>query len=386
MSAGKREQVDSMTEPDAEKTENKMWLFESYCDEEGIEAVSEVLRRGTWWAKGPEIEMFEKKFSDLIDREYGVAFNSGTSALYAQLVCNDITDGEVIVPSFTFSATANAVVAAGAEPIFADIEDESLALSAESVRKAISEDTKAIMPIHFAGDVAADIKTLREIATKNDLLLFEDACHSPGATLDGKPAGSFGQSASFSFCFNKVITTGEGGMVVTDSKELRDKLRLLRSHGQNSDGEYVSYGHNLRMSTMTAALGVSQVEKFEYIIGRRREMANYLNNRLDDLSEVVIPEFPAARESVYQLYNLRFNDPEARDEMIGHLDKHGIPTRVTYDPVHLTQFYQGRGCTTGDLPVTEAISERILTLPFHLNLDDEELNYIASSIRSYFEI
>lgn len=367
------------------ETDDEMWLFRSYCEEDDIEAVSEVLRRGTWWAKGPEIAAFEDRFADLVDREYGIAFNSGTSALYAQLVCNGITDGEVIVPSFTFSATANAVVAAGAEPIFADIEPDSLALSADSVREAISSETRAIMPIHFAGDIAADIEELADIAAANDVLLFEDACHSPGAELNGQPAGSFGQSASFSFCFNKVVTTGEGGMVVTDSATLRDKLRRFRSHGQDDDGNYVEYGHNLRLPTMAGALGVAQLDKFDFMIEKRREMAAALDEQLRGVSGVNTPDFPSEREPVYQLYNIHLEDPTERDGLVDHLDERGVPTRVTYDPVHLTDFYSDRGWAEGDLPVTESVSDRILTLPFHLYLDDEDLTYIADSVRSYFE-
>lgn len=367
------------------ETDDEMWLFSSYCSEAGIEAVTDVLQRGTWWAKGPEIKTFEERFSDIIDRKYGVAFNSGTSALYAQLVCNGITEGEVIVPSFTFSATANAVIAAGAEPVFADIERDSLALSAKSVQAALSDQTKAIMPIHFAGDVAADIKEIQKIAEENDVLLFEDACHSPGATLEGTTAGSFGQSASFSFCFNKVVTTGEGGMVVTDSAGLRDKLRRFRSHGQDDNGEYVTYGHNLRMSSMTAALGVSQTEQFDHLVERRREMAAYLNDRFRELPGVEIPDFPPERHSVYQLYNLRFEDSDDRDGMVAHLNNKDIPTRITYEPVHLTQFYRNRGWEVGDFPVTEDISDRILTLPFHLHLNEDDLDYVTDAVISYFE-
>lgn len=373
-----------METDDTLSTTDEMWLFRSYCDDDGVEAVTDVLRRGTWWAKGPEIAEFEERFAELVDREYGIAFNSGTSALYAQLVCNGITDGEVIVPSFTFSATANAVVAAGAEPVFADIEPDSLALSADSVREALSDETRAIMPIHFAGDVAADIEELATIAAANDVLLFEDACHSPGATKDGKPAGSFGQSASFSFCFNKVVTTGEGGMVVTDSAELRNKLRRFRSHGQDDDGNYVEYGHNLRLPTMAGALGVAQLDKFDFMIERRREMAAVLDGQLGDIPGVQTPEFPSERESVYQLYNIQLEDPSEREGLVEHLDDRGVPTRVTYDPVHLTDFYRERGWAKGDLPVTESVSDRILTLPFHLYLDDEDLTYIADAVRSYF--
>lgn len=367
-------------------TTDELWLFKSYADEADIEAVTEVIERGTWWAKGPEIEEFERLIAEQAGCDYGIAFNSGTSALYANLLANDITDGEVIVPSFTFPATANTVVAAGAEPVFADIEWESLALDSDDVVEKITPRTKAIMPIHFAGDICVDIHALHEIANDNDIPLIEDAAHSIGATLNGSPVGSFGKSAMFSFCFNKILTTGEGGMVVTDDDDLRERLELVRSHGRNEDKTYVTYGHNFRMSSMTAALGVSQVEKLDFIISRRREMAALLNDRLSDLETVQCPSFPPERESVYQLYNLRLNNAEIQPKLQAYLSDHGIPTRITYEPTHLTQYYRTEwGWEEGDLPVTEEMSNRILTLPFHLDLTEDDLERISRTARSFFK-
>jgi dTDP-4-amino-4,6-dideoxygalactose transaminase len=365
---------------------DELWLFKSYADENDVAAVTEVIERGTWWAKGQEIEEFEELIAGWTDREHGIAFNSGTSALYANLLANGITSGEVIVPSFTFQATANAVVAAGAKPVFADIERDSLALNPDDVAEKAGPETQAIMPIHFAGDICAGIRDLRYIAHDHGAVLFEDACHSPGATLDGKPVGSFGKSATFSFCFNKIITTGEGGMVVTDNDHLRERLELIRSHGCDENGKYVTYGHNFRMATMAAALGVSQAEKLDYIISRRREMAGYLNEQLSDLADVQCPVFPEERDSVYQLYNIRFDDPSIQPALQGHLSAQGIPTRVTYDPVHLSRYYRDElGCEPGDLPVTEDVSDKILTLPFHLDLSNDDLDRIATGVRSFFE-
>lgn len=363
-----------------------LWLFKSHWDEADVDAVTDVIRRGTWWAKGEEIEQFEALMAEVCDREHAVAVNSGTTALYATLLAHDVTDGEVIVPSFTFPATANAVVAAGATPVFADIERDSLALAADAVRDRITDETRAIMPIHFAGDVAADVFDLRALADEHDLLLFEDACHSPGATYRGEPVGSFGDAATFSFCFNKVLTTGEGGMVVTDSAETAERLELLRSHGRDANREYVTWGHNFRMSSMTAALGVSQAEKLDRMIGRRREMASRLTDALSGIDGLVLPRFPDERQSVYQLYNLRFEAEGVQPALADHLDDRGIPTRVTYEPVHLTRYYREEWeWGEGDLPVTESVSKRVLTLPFHLDLSDDDLDYVARAVRSFFE-
>lgn len=369
------------------KAENndEIWLFKSYATQDDVDAVTSVLERGTWWAKGPEIEEFEAQIAEWTDRKYAVAVNSGTTALYAELLAHGVQGGEVIVPSFTFPATVNAVVEAGARPVFADIERGSLALSVESVREKLTDETRAVMPIHFAGDIARDIFELRDLCEEYDIYLFEDACHSLGATYDGERVGSFGDAATFSFCFNKIITTGEGGMIVTDSEDVKDQLHLIRSHGCTDDGAYVTHGQNFRLSSMAAALGVTQANKLDHIIETRREMASYLNEGLRNISGVRLPEFPSERNSVYQLYNLRFDDPSIQSALAEHLDDRGIPTRVTYSPAHLTEYYREEwGYEQGDLPVTEEVSSKILTLPFHMDLDESDLDRIVEGVRSYF--
>jgi len=361
----------------------KIWLFKSYSDEHDIEAVSKIIKRGTWWVNGAEIEEFEQRVAQRVGRKYGITFNSGTSALFANFLAYDIEGGEVIVPSYTFAATANSVVAAGGIPVFADIEERSLALDPRDVERKITDNTKAIMPIHFAGDICGEIKILREIADHHGIPLIEDAAHSIGAKLWNEPVGSFGDSAMFSFCFNKVLTTGEGGMVVTDSEELTNMLKLIRSHGREQK-DYVTYGFNLRMSSMTAALGLSQYAKLDMLISKRREMASYLNEKLKAIDEVKLPIPQEGHYHVYQLYNLQLKNQETRDRLMKHLEDGGIPTRITYEPVHLYTYYRNEyGWKEGDLPVTEKISKRILTLPFHLDLGQDELDYITKEIEFF---
>lgn len=366
-------------------TDDELWLFKSYADETDVEAVTDVVRRGTWWANGPEIEAFEEAVADAAGTDHAVAFNSGTTALYGQLLAHDVAGGEVIVPSFTFPATANAVVAAGAMPVFADIEAESLALSADSVREAVTDDTEAIMPIHYGGTIAKEIGALGEIAADNDAVLLEDACHSLGASMDGQRAGSFGSAASFSFCFNKLVTTGEGGMVVTDSAAIRDQLHQIRNHGRDSDGRTVDYGYNFRLASMNAALGASQISKLNWMIDERRSMATTLNNRLSNISELWLPEQPEYCDRVYLYYNIRLENTEAQQALVSHLENNGIPSRTGYNPVHLTPYYRSEwGWKEGDLPTTESMSGRVLTLPFHLDLSDDDLTYITSTVRDFF--
>ncbi len=362
----------------------KIMLFESYADEKDIEAVTNVIKRGTYWTNGLEIEEFEKKIAEFLEMKNAIAFNSGTSALYANLLANNITSGEVIVPSFTFPATINSVIFAGAKPVFADIEEKTLGLDSKDVEKKITENTKAIMPIHFAGAVTKDIKNLRKIADDHNLLLIEDNAQSLGAKLDGKKAGSFGHSSATSFCFNKIITTGEGGMVITNSDEVASKLKMIRSHGRAENKDYITAGLNLRMSTMNAALGLSQFKKLDFLISKRREIANFYNEQLKDVNKIKIPLYKENNESVYCTYNIIFEDEETRNSCIEFLKSKEIPTRISYNPVHLYTYFKNKfGDKECSLPITEKISKRILTIPLHLNLTKENQEYIVESIKQF---
>lgn len=369
----------------SEGGDDRLWLFKSVADESDIEAVTEVLNRGTYWIEGPNVEAFENGVAALSDREYGVSFNSGTSALFSILDALDVAGREVIVPSLTYPATANAVVAAGGKPVFADVERETLALSADEVLANVTEDTAAIVPVHFSGNVASDIYALQEIAADHDLELVEDAAHSLGASLQGNPVGSFGTAAMYSFSFNKTVTTGEGGMVVTDSESLEKKVRKRRRQGRTEDKRYVDYGYNLQMSSLAAALGVSQMDRLDEIIDERRRMATYLNDRLGDLEALSLPEPLADGERVYLFYNLCLRDSDQQADLRQYLDQRGIPTQVSYEPVHLTEYYRREwGYRKGDLPTTESVANRIVTLPFHLDLSEDDLQRIVQHVRAFF--
>ena len=245
-------------------------LYKIYWDEEDINAVVNTIKQGMFWATGANITRFEKLVAEYVGRKFAIAFNSGTSALHAVLLAYGIKTGdEVIVPSFTFIATVNSVLFVDAKPVFADIEEETYGLDPESVKEKITNKTKAIMPIHYGG-CPCKIRELREIAEDHSLILIEDAAESLGAKVDGRLVGSFGDAAMFSFCGNKVITTGEGGMIVTDSKDIYERLKLIRSHGRlevenyflsTKSFDYVMLGYNWRMSNITAALGIAQMKK-----------------------------------------------------------------------------------------------------------------------------
>ena len=374
----------------------KIPLFKSYWEEDDIESVASVIRRGTYWATGPEIDRFEKKVAEFLGGKYCISFNSGTSALHSILIAYDIKSGEVIIPSFTFIATANAVLLAEAKPVFAETESETYGLDIEDVKEKITNKTKAIMPIHYGGLACRNINALKELSDDSNILLIEDAAESLGSKIKDKMVGTFGHAAMFSFCQNKVITTGEGGAIVTNSEDIYQKLKLIRSHGRLEESDdyfsttksmdYIQLGYNFRMSTMSAALGLSQFNKIHKIVKMRRSHARYLTKSLLEIAKVTPPQEPQNQYHVYQMYTIQLENNRDRDELQQHLTNAGIMTKVYFDPIHLKTFYKKKlGYRKGDLPKTEQLSERVLTLPMHPGLKKHELDYIIESIKEFFE-
>ena len=372
----------------------KIPLFKTYWDKEDIKSVTDVIKRGSYWATGPEIQEFENKIAENVGTKYAVTFNSGTSALHALLLAYDIKQGdEIIVPSFTFIATANAPLFVGAKPVFAEIEDGNYGLGPEDVKERITAKTKAIMPIHYGG-CSCLIRELKEIAEDHNLLLIEDAAESLGAKIKDKKVGTFGDSAMLSFCQNKIITTGEGGAIVTDSKKNYEKLKLIRSHGRLEKQDYfsstgymdcVSLGYNFRMSTMTAALGLSQLKKVDKIIKMRQDKAEYMTEKLSKIKEITLPIAPPDYFHVYQMYAIRINE-NLRDDLMKYLSKRGIMTKVYFPPVHLTNFYRTKfGYKGGELPITEVVSDQVLSLPMYPTLTEKEIDYITEKIDNFLE-
>jgi len=372
-------------------------LFKIYWDEDDIAAVNASIRKGMNWANGPNIEEFEKLLTDYLDIKYALVFNSGTSALHAALISHNIGPGdEVIVPSFSFIATSNAVLFVGARPVFADIEVGTYGLDPAEVEKKITNKTKAILPMHYGG-AACQIKALQKIAKANDLLLIEDAAESFGAEWEGQKVGTFGDSAMFSFCQTKVFTTGEGGCMVTNSRDIFEKMKLLRAHGraETSDYftsgeymEYVSLGYNFRMPDMIAALGISQLKKVNKLINIRRQLAEYMTKTLLSLNieELAIPEFPSEIYNVYQEYPIKIlSGSDRRNELKKYLAAKGIGTRISFHPIHLTHFYQNVLGYKDQLKNTEKIFQQALTLPLYPFLTFEEANYICGEIANFFK-
>ena len=368
-------------------------LFEIYNDEEDIKLISEEIASGKFWAVGSRVSEFEEKIAEYIGTKHALTFNSGTSALHASLLAHGIgKNDEVIVPSFTFIATANCALFVGAKPVFADIEETTCGLNPDSVQDLINKNTKAIIPVHYGG-CPCQIKELKDIAEDNDLVLIEDAAEAFGASVGSKNIGTFGDLNVLSFCQNKIITTGEGGAIVTDSDEIYEKLKLIRSHGRLESADYFSssdlfdyidVGFNWRMSNLTATLGISQINKADKIIELRQKNVEYLSKRLiEETDSIVVPEVPKGYNNVYQLFSI-FVDK--RDELIKYLADNGISSKIYFHPVHQSEFYKNKLGYDSNLPVTENIFEKTITLPMFPSITTEQMDYIAETVGKFYKI
>jgi perosamine synthetase len=346
------------------------------------------------WAIGPEIEKFEKNLASYVGTKFCLTFNSGTSALHASLISIGLkSNSEVLVPSFTFISTANSVLMAGGIPHFVDIEKERLGLDPKQTELAISKNVKAIMPVHYAG-LSCKIEELRQIADRKKIYLIEDAAESLGSKINKKKTGTFGDLSILSFAPNKIITTGEGGAVLTNSKKLYDRLKLIRSHGRLETSnyftsslkpKYVTLGYNWRMPSMVAALGISQLKRVEKIINLRRKNANFISTKIKKFSEITLPSEPKDSRHVFQLYSIMLPNSKVRQELINFLTKKGIMTKIYFDPIHKTDFYKKIKFKQSNLQNTEEINSRILSLPMYPTLNKKELQYIVDSISNFFK-
>ena len=372
----------------------KIPLYKVDWDKEDVKTVTNVIKRGMDWAIGPEIEEFEKSLANYHDSKYCFVFNSGTSAGHAALLSLNLKpSSEVIVPSFTFIATANWPLMVGTKPIFSEIEEETLGMDPSYLNSIISKKTKVIMPIHYGG-MPCKIIEIKKFAEQHKLTLIEDSAESIGSTIGNKKAGSFGDMSILSFAGNKVLTTGEGGAVIVNSKKLYEKLKLIRSHGRQINSNYfhttktpnyISLGYNWRMSSMTAALGISQLRKLETLISKRRKNSIYLSSKLKKYSEITLPLDYKNHKNVFQLYTIRIRGKNLRNNLMKFLEKRGIMSKIFFEPVHLSKFYSKNMNKKISLPVTEKISQQVLTLPMYPSLTKNEINFISDTINEFFE-
>jgi dTDP-4-amino-4,6-dideoxygalactose transaminase len=337
-------------------------------------AVDRVMRSGML-AQGPEVAAFEKEFSSVVNGRECVALNSGTSALHMAFVAAGIKSGdEVIVPSFSFAATANAVALTGATPVFVDIEPDYFTLNPALVEAAITKKTKAIMPVHLYGH-PADMVTINAIAQKYDLLVFEDAAQAHAASINGIPVGAWSEAASFSFYPTKNMTSGEGGMVATSNPSLARAVRVLRNQGMEKRYENEVVGFNTRMTDIHAAIGRVQLTQLAGWTTARQENAVFLNTHL---SGVVTPKTAEGMTHVFHQYTVRIPAGE-RDAFAAELTKRGIGNGVYYPtPIHELPSFRLKL----KLPETSLAALEALSLPVHPALKRRDLEKIVSTVNA----
>jgi len=339
--------------------------------EEEKKAVIAVLESGRL-AQGPRVQEFEEKFAALCGVKHGVATSSGTTALLTALLVHGIGPGdEVITTPFTFIASANSIRFTGARPVFVDIDESSYNIDPALIEEKITPRTKAILPVHLYGN-PCDMERIMEVADRHELVVIEDACQAHGASIKGRKVGSYG-TGCFSFYPTKNMTTAEGGMITTDDEEVAQRARLMRHHGQSQLYYHEAPGYNFRMTELQAALGLVQLEKLPEWTRKRIENAAYLTERL---ANVITPRVKKRYVHVYHQYTIRVKGD--RDEAVKKLGEGGIGARVYYPlPVHWQPFYRQQGFNDS-LPVSERMSQEVLSLPVYPALTQEELDKIVS--------
>ncbi|GAB4046380.1 DegT/DnrJ/EryC1/StrS family aminotransferase [Catellatospora paridis] len=346
-----------------------------------IEAAVRVLRSGMV-VQGPEVKAFEDEFSTLVDGRHSVAVNSGTSALHLALIAMGVGPGdEVIVPSFSFAASANAVRLVGAEPVFADIEAGSFCLDPDAAAAAITPRTVAIMPVHLYGHPAA-MDRIMELAQRHGLAVLEDACQAHGAALNGTPVGAFGIAGTFSFYPTKNMHSLEGGMITTADAEFARTLRLLRNQGMEQRYANEIVGANMRLTDVAAAVGREQFKQLPAWTEQRQSNAKFLDSRI---TTVVTPPVADNAKHVYHQYTVRVEGGN-RDALQQGLTEKGIGSAVYYPtPIHRLKPYltaEGKVNPAWDLPETEKAAAEVLSLPVFPSLTAEELEYIADGVNT----
>lgn len=357
----------------------KVPIAKPIIGEEEIENVVEVLKSGMI-AQGPKVLEFEEKFANWIGAKYGIATNSGTSALHVALLACGIGEGdEVITTPFTFIASGNAIVYTGATPVFADIDLDTYTIDPDSIEDLITDKTKAILPVQLYGQ-AADMDKIREIAEKHDLKIIEDAAQAHGAEYNGEKVGTLGDMACFSFYPTKNMTTSEGGMITTNDEELAKKAQMFRAHGASERYHHDEIGYNFRMTDIAAAIGLAQLNVIDEFNNKRISNANYLNEQLKDVEGIVTPKSPDNYKHVYHQYTILVEKGN-RDDWVEFLTNKGIGTGIHYPiPLYNQPIYKKLGIE-GDCPLAEKAADNVISLPVHPSLTKEDLDLVVDAVK-----
>ena len=368
----------------------KIPLCIPYTGQEEKDAVIEVIDSG-WYAHGPKNHEFERGFAEYHGVKHALSVNSCTSAIHLAVEGLGLT-GEVILPSFTFVASANAVITGGAKPVFADIEWDTCNIDPDSIERLITKDTEAIMPVHYGGQ-SADMTRITDIAKKHKLHVIEDSAETIGGTHHDQLAGTFGIGC-FSFYPTKNLTTGEGGMLTTNDDDLAQRVKAMLAHGidkstyEREDKEKAWFrsasrvGYNFRMSNILAAIGVEQLKKLPEMNKMRRDLAARLTKALSEIEEIIPPIERSENKHVYQMYTIRLQDGLDRDDFVRRLNGEGIGASIHFfPPVHHMKPYQGQEFRRDDLTITEKVIREIVTLPMYPQMTDDDLAYMVDRIK-----
>jgi len=368
-------------------------FYRAWFDGREIKAVSDVLKSG-WLTMGPKTLEFERVIKNYTKAKSAVAVNSCTAGLHLSLVALGIN--EVITTPFTFISVANVIVHQKAKPVFVDIEKDTFNIDPRKIEEKITRKTKAILITHYGGN-SCEMDQIMAIARKNRLMVIEDCAHAIGSFYKGKHVGTFGETGNFSFYVTKNITTGEGGMVISNKKNIAEKIRILRLHGMDKDawkrykkqGDWyytvIEPGYKYNLTDLQAAIGLEQFKKLSKFNNLRRQHARYLIKGLQGLKEITLPQERSYAKSSWHLFPILINKEYLRinrNQFIKELAKWNIGTSVHFIPIHLQPFYQKKyGYKKGDFPVTEYIYERIVSLPFYPKMKKEDLNYLIYAIK-----
>ena len=359
----------------------KIPYAQPYITNEDVEAVTLAVKEKRL-SQGVYVERFEKEFANHLGCKQAIATTNGTAALHLAVASLGIKPGdEVIVPSFTFIATANVALYMGAKPIFAEIDPKTYNIDPAGIEKAVSAKTKAIIVVHYGGQTA-DMDPILEIANKHGLRVIEDAAQAHGALYKTKKAGTMADIGIFSFYPNKNMTTGEGGMLVTNDENLAERARLLRNQGQDSRYHHIILGYNYKMTDIQAALGISQLKRLSWVVTKKKEIAKHYEDLLKGVENVTPPFVTPGCVHGYMFYTVSVSKG-FRDKVAQHLGEVGIETAIAFStPVHLQPFYIDLyGYKEGYLPVTEECSKRVLSLPMYIQIKREDQEFIVESIK-----
>jgi perosamine synthetase len=347
--------------------------------EREIACVTDAVRSGWVSSLGAYVDLFEQRFAACVGTRYAVTASNGTTALHLALAAHDIGPGdEVVIPDLTFVATANAVRYTGATVVCADVDADTLCLDPESLRQVVTERTRAVIPVHLYGH-PADMTEILAVAREHGLIVIEDAAEAHGAELLGRRAGSLGRCGVFSFYGNKIITSGEGGMITTDDPGLHERLRLLRDHAMSRTKRYwhEQVGFNYRMTNLQAALGVAQLERIEELLARKREIFLRYRELLSGFPGIRLNREASWAKHVYWMVCLEVEgyDEAGRDRLMERLRQRGVDSRPYFYPVSDLPMY-----AAADTPVAHAVSRRGINLPSFADMDDASIVHVCESV------